>query len=85
MRLLVIGDVVLDEYVWGEVDRISPEAPVPVVHVRDETLVLGGAANVARNVIALGGTADNGTRPGQRDNRNALPAETTPAGAVSRR
>lgn len=57
VRLLVIGDVVLDEYVWGEVDRVSPEAPVPVVHVRDETLVLGGAANVARNIIALGGSA----------------------------
>ncbi len=57
VRLLVVGDVVLDEYVWGEVDRVSPEAPVPVVHVRDETVVLGGAANVARNVIALGGSA----------------------------
>lgn len=57
VRLLVVGDVVLDEYVWGEVERVSPEAPVPVVHVRDETVVLGGAANVARNVIALGGSA----------------------------
>jgi D-beta-D-heptose 7-phosphate kinase/D-beta-D-heptose 1-phosphate adenosyltransferase len=54
VRLLVVGDVVLDEYVWGDVDRVSPEAPVPVVHVRDETMVLGGAANVARNAIALG-------------------------------
>ena len=42
IRLLVVGDLVLDEYVWGDVDRISPEAPVPVVHVRDETIVLGG-------------------------------------------
>ena len=58
IHLLVMGDVVLDEYLWGEVDRISPEAPVPVVHVRDETTVLGGAANAARNVIALGGSAD---------------------------
>jgi D-beta-D-heptose 7-phosphate kinase/D-beta-D-heptose 1-phosphate adenosyltransferase len=56
VRLLVIGDVVLDEYVWGEVDRVSPEAPVPVVHVREETVVLGGAGNVARNVVALGGS-----------------------------
>ena len=55
LRLLVVGDVVLDEYLWGSVDRVSPEAPVPVVHVRDETVVLGGAANVARNVVALGG------------------------------
>ena len=58
VRLLVMGDVVLDEYLWGDVDRISPEAPVPVVHVRDETTVLGGAANAARNVVALGGSAD---------------------------
>jgi D-beta-D-heptose 7-phosphate kinase/D-beta-D-heptose 1-phosphate adenosyltransferase len=58
VRLLVIGDVVLDEYVWGEVDRVSPEAPVPVVHVRDETVVLGGAANAVRNVVALGGAAE---------------------------
>jgi D-beta-D-heptose 7-phosphate kinase/D-beta-D-heptose 1-phosphate adenosyltransferase len=54
VRLLVVGDVVLDEYLWGTVDRVSPEAPVPVVHVQDETLVLGGAANVARNAVALG-------------------------------
>jgi D-beta-D-heptose 7-phosphate kinase/D-beta-D-heptose 1-phosphate adenosyltransferase len=57
VRLLVVGDLVLDEYVWGEVERVSPEAPVPVVHVREETVVLGGAANVARNVVALGGNA----------------------------
>jgi len=55
VRLLVVGDVVLDEYLWGTVERVSPEAPVPVVNVRDETLVLGGAANVARNIVALGG------------------------------
>jgi D-beta-D-heptose 7-phosphate kinase/D-beta-D-heptose 1-phosphate adenosyltransferase len=55
VRLLVVGDLVLDEYVWGDVERVSPEAPVPVVHVREETVVLGGAANVARNVVALGG------------------------------
>lgn len=55
VRLLVIGDVVLDEYLWGTVERVSPEAPVPVVKVREETQVLGGAANVARNVVALGG------------------------------
>ena len=55
MRLLVVGDVVLDEYLWGEVDRVSPEAPVPVVHVRRESTVLGGAGNVVRNVVALGG------------------------------
>jgi D-beta-D-heptose 7-phosphate kinase/D-beta-D-heptose 1-phosphate adenosyltransferase len=58
VRLLVIGDLVLDEYVWGEVDRVSPEAPVPVVHVRDETVMLGGAANAARNVVAMGGQVE---------------------------
>lgn len=57
VRLLVVGDVVLDEYVRGDVDRVSPEAPVPVVHVRDEAVALGGAANVARNAVALGGGA----------------------------
>lgn len=54
-EILVVGDVVLDEYLWGEVDRVSPEAPVPVVHLRDESTVLGGAGNVVRNVVALGG------------------------------
>ena len=54
-RLLVLGDLVLDEYVSGDVERISPEAPVPVVHVREESIALGGAGNVARNVVALGG------------------------------
>lgn len=55
VRLLVVGDVMLDEYLWGEVDRVSPEAPVPVVHVARESTVLGGAGNVVRNVLALGG------------------------------
>jgi D-beta-D-heptose 7-phosphate kinase/D-beta-D-heptose 1-phosphate adenosyltransferase len=55
VRLLVVGDVFLDEYLWGEVDRVSPEAPVPVVHVREEARALGGAGNVVRNVVALGG------------------------------
>jgi len=53
--LLVIGDIMLDQFVWGEVSRISPEAPVPVVQVYKETLLLGGAANVANNLRALGG------------------------------
>jgi D-beta-D-heptose 7-phosphate kinase/D-beta-D-heptose 1-phosphate adenosyltransferase len=57
VRLLVLGDVVLDEYVWGDVERVSPEAPVPVVHVQHETVVLGGAGNVVRNIVALGGRA----------------------------
>jgi rfaE bifunctional protein kinase chain/domain len=54
-RVLVAGDVMLDEYVWGEVHRISPEAPVPVVEIRRRTHLPGGAANTAVNVAGLGG------------------------------
>ena len=56
--VLVLGDLILDHYVWGRVSRISPEAPVPVVHVESESLKLGGAANVFNNILALGGQAD---------------------------
>src|SRR5215204_7357872 len=49
-RVVVIGDLMLDEFVWGKVGRISPEAPVPVVEVTRETSYPGGAANVARNL-----------------------------------
>jgi len=56
-RVLVLGDVMLDEFVWGRVGRISPEAPVPVVEVTGETFHLGGAGNVAACVRALGGRA----------------------------
>ena len=56
-RVLVIGDVMADHYVWGKVDRISPEAPIPVVHVQREDVKPGGAANVACNIAALGGRA----------------------------
>lgn len=52
--VLVVGDVMLDAYLWGRVDRISPEAPVPVVHVTERSARLGGAANVALNLRALG-------------------------------
>jgi D-beta-D-heptose 7-phosphate kinase/D-beta-D-heptose 1-phosphate adenosyltransferase len=54
--IVVLGDVMLDEFVWGDVTRISPEAPVPVVDIRRESVHLGGAANVLANVIALGGS-----------------------------
>lgn len=57
LRILVIGDVMLDHYIWGEVTRISPEAPVPVIHVMRESHTAGGAANVALNLAALGGQA----------------------------
>ena len=57
-RLLVVGDIMLDEYVWGDVRRISPEAPVPIVAVIRDTRTLGGAANVALNVASLGAEVD---------------------------
>jgi rfaE bifunctional protein kinase chain/domain len=56
-RVLVVGDVMLDRYWFGEVERISPEAPVPVVHVAKREDRLGGAANVARNIVSLGAQA----------------------------
>jgi len=54
IRILVLGDVMLDQFIWGEVNRISPEAPVPVVQFQRENSMPGGAANVARNLTALG-------------------------------
>ncbi|MCK4463124.1 MAG: D-glycero-beta-D-manno-heptose-7-phosphate kinase [Candidatus Omnitrophica bacterium] len=53
-RILVIGDLILDEFIWGKVSRISPEAPVPVVWVDSESFMPGGAANVANNISSLG-------------------------------
>ncbi|MFZ1946983.1 MAG: D-glycero-beta-D-manno-heptose-7-phosphate kinase [bacterium] len=53
-RVVVVGDVMVDRYLWGSVSRISPEAPVPVVEIARETSRLGGAANVASNVVSLG-------------------------------
>jgi len=55
--IVVVGDVMLDEFIWGKVRRISPEAPVPVVEVTDETYRLGGSGNVAANIQDLGGKA----------------------------
>ncbi|MGD1044880.1 MAG: D-glycero-beta-D-manno-heptose-7-phosphate kinase [Bacteroidota bacterium] len=54
-RIAVVGDLMLDRYFWGTVSRISPEAPVPVVEVDEESTRLGGAANVANNIASLGG------------------------------
>ena len=53
-KIVVIGDLMLDEYIIGSVTRISPEAPVPVVNVKKESFVLGGAANVVNNLSSLG-------------------------------
>jgi rfaE bifunctional protein kinase chain/domain len=71
-RILVIGDVMLDQFVWGRVSRISPEAPVPVVDFDRESFMPGGAANVARNVTALGGRADLFGVVGKDDNAAEL-------------
>jgi len=66
IQALVIGDLMIDEYLWGSVDRISPEAPVPVVAIERETHALGGAGNVINNIVAMGakvfaiGTAGTG-------------------------
>ena len=58
VRILVVGDIMLDRYLWGDADRLSPEAPVPVVRVTRETCTAGGAANVAHNLQALGIAVD---------------------------
>ena len=54
-KVMIVGDLMLDHYLIGSVDRISPEAPVPVVRVEKESFLLGGAGNVARNIVSLGG------------------------------
>jgi len=56
-NVLVVGDIMLDKYIWGNVERISPEAPVPVVEVIKETQTLGGCGNVASNITSVGGNA----------------------------
>src|ERR1700694_3725443 len=57
-RVVVVGDVMIDEWIWGSVSRISPEAPVPVVAVNNHSFTLGGAGNVAHNLRALGANVD---------------------------
>jgi D-beta-D-heptose 7-phosphate kinase/D-beta-D-heptose 1-phosphate adenosyltransferase len=54
-RVLVVGDIMADHFIWGKVSRISPEAPVPVVEVRKDSFMLGGCANVLNNIFAMGG------------------------------
>jgi len=56
LKVLIVGDVMLDSYIWGAVERISPEAPVPIINVKKKDFRLGGAANVALNVSSLGAT-----------------------------
>src|SRR6266850_1326359 len=75
-KVVVLGDLMLDQFIWGTVDRISPEAPVPVVKVARESFHLGGAGNVACNIGALGGVAApvglTGTGPSAAHLRDAL-------------
>lgn len=67
-RIAVIGDLMIDSYIWGAVERISPEAPVPVVQVSKTSCCLGGAANVMRNIVTLGGQVDAFGLVGNDDN-----------------
>ena len=57
-KILVIGDLIVDHYLWGSCDRISPEAPVQVIKVNKESILLGGAGNVTNNLKALGAEVD---------------------------
>jgi len=72
-KIVVLGDVMLDEFIWGDVTRISPEAPVPVVDIRRESIHLGGAANVLANLIALGAKAALAKPAAPPDILSALP------------
>ncbi|GAC1372175.1 MAG: D-glycero-beta-D-manno-heptose-7-phosphate kinase [Hymenobacter sp.] len=88
LRVLIIGDVMVDAYVWGRATRLSPEAPVPVVHVARTENRLGGAANVALNVQALGATpllcAVVGTDAGGDQLLELLQAHDLPAAGIVR-
>lgn len=84
LKVLIIGDVMVDAYIWGTVDRISPEAPVPIVRATKRDFRLGGAANVALNVQSLGaqpllcavvGDDDNGANFIERLHEKQIPAE----------
>jgi rfaE bifunctional protein kinase chain/domain len=79
-KVLVLGDVMLDEFVWGRVARVSPEAPVPVVEVTGESFHAGGAANVAANVRDLGGRAILVGVVGEDDAGRRIRAALTEAG-----
>ena len=80
-RITVVGDAMLDVYLSGEVERISPEAPVPVVRVRERKHALGGAANVAQNVVAIGARCDLVATVGQ-DRAGELLRQTLHAAGV---
>lgn len=79
-RVLVVGDIMLDRYLWGQVERISPEAPVPVVRLERRTQTAGGAANVARNLAGLGLRVQLSGITGDDEGRRALLEALTPDG-----
>lgn len=81
VRVLVIGDLMLDRYIWGKVERISPEAPVPVVRVTRESLHAGGAGNVIANIRALGGSVVSCGAIGKDQAGQRLRQELTALGA----
>jgi D-beta-D-heptose 7-phosphate kinase/D-beta-D-heptose 1-phosphate adenosyltransferase len=70
--VLVVGDLMIDHYLWGRTDRISPEAPVPVIDVQNESEVLGGAGNVVNNLIALGAEVSVASAIGKDENGKRL-------------
>ncbi|TCJ15450.1 D-glycero-beta-D-manno-heptose-7-phosphate kinase [Parasulfuritortus cantonensis] len=82
-RALVVGDLILDRYLWGEVERISPEAPVPVVRLGRETVRLGGAGNVAANLAGLGLRVDLYGHVGEDFDGRALATELAAAGIAA--
>ncbi|MDR1975627.1 MAG: D-glycero-beta-D-manno-heptose-7-phosphate kinase [Campylobacteraceae bacterium] len=71
-KILVVGDLMIDHYLWGNCDRISPEAPVQVVDIKNETSVLGGAGNVISNLVSLGAKVDVAGVIGDDENRSEL-------------
>ncbi|MCK5354336.1 MAG: hypothetical protein KAJ63_04410, partial [Methyloprofundus sp.] len=71
-NILVIGDLMIDHYLWGNCERVSPEAPVQVVDITKETRVLGGAGNVINNLVALGANVSVSSVIGDDDNGVAL-------------
>ncbi len=79
-RVVVVGDIIVDHYIWGQVQRISPEAPVPVVEVREESWRLGGAANVANNIRRLGGAVELVGLAGRDGDGDRLAAELAGSG-----
>ena len=71
-NILVIGDLMIDHYLWGSCERISPEAPVQVVDVAKETTLLGGAGNVINNLVTLGAKVSVGSVIGDDENGKEL-------------